>query len=160
MKAEDLMIGDWVHLINTTHNVSFQENGVIQDEGYTTIRTPIKMTTVSENCVSYYSNKLEIYITVSSEEIEPILLTPEILEKNGFNDTSFEANKKHKYIIHTDEYQLGYYPNTNSFNVYKKGIDPFYDKNKFCCGFQNIVKYVHELQHVLKLCGIDKEIVV
>lgn len=154
------MIGDWVNLINTTHNVSFPENGVIQDEGYTTIRTPIKMTTVSENCVSYYSNKLEVYITVSSEKIEPIPLTPEILEKNGFNDTSFEANHKYKYVIHTNEYQLCYYPKTNSFNVYKKGIDPFYTKDVFCCGFQNIVKYVHELQHALKLCGIDKEIVV
>ena len=83
MKVEDLMIGDLVHSISTIHNVSFPDNGVIQDEGYTTIRTPIKITTVSENCVSYYSNKLELYITLSSEEIEPISLTPEILEKNG-----------------------------------------------------------------------------
>ena len=95
-----------------------------------------------------------------SDNIKPIPLTPEILEKNGFNDTSFEANHKYKYVIHTNEYQLGYYPKTNSFNVYKKGIDPFYTKDVFCCGFQNIVKYVHELQHALKLCGIDKEIVV
>jgi len=89
---------------------------------------------------------------------EPIPLTAEILEKNGFIDSSFEANKKYKYIIHTNEYQLGYYPKMNSFNVYKKGIDPFYGKDKFCCGFQNIVKYVHELQHALKACKIDKEI--
>jgi hypothetical protein len=66
MKVEELMIGDWVHLISTIHNVSFPDNGVIQDEGYTTTRTPIKITTVSENCVSYYSNKLELYITLSS----------------------------------------------------------------------------------------------
>lgn len=106
-----------------------------------------------------------IYVTLGvlnhwSNNIKPIPLTPEILEKNGFNDTSFEANHKHKYVIHTNEYQLGYYPKTNSFNIYKKGIDPFYTKDVFCCGFQNIVKYVHELQHALKLCKIDKEIVV
>ena len=91
---------------------------------------------------------------------EPIPITPKILEKNGFIDKSFEANLKYKYFIHTNEYQLGYYTKTNSFNVYKRGIDPFYTKDVFCCGFQNIVKYVHELQHALKLCGIDKEIVV
>ena len=93
-------------------------------------------------------------------EFEPIPLTPEILEKSGFNDTSFEANHKYQYVIHTNKYQLTYYPKINSFNVYKKGIDPFYSKDKFCCGFQNIVKYVHELQHALKVCGIEKEIVV
>lgn len=92
--------------------------------------------------------------------LRPIPLTPEILKKNGFNDTSFEANYKYKYVIHTNKYQLGYYLKTNSFNIYKKGIDPFYTKDVFCCGFQNIVKYVHELQHALKLCGINKEIVV
>ena len=91
---------------------------------------------------------------------EPIPITPKILEKNGFIDKSFEANLKYKYFIHTNEYQLGYYTKTNSFNVYKRGIDPFYTKDVFCCGFQNIVKYVHELQHALKLCGIDKEMVV
>ena len=101
MKVEDLMIGDLVHSISTIHNLSFPDNGVIQDEGYTTIRTPIKITTVSENCVSYYSNKLELYITLSSEEIEPIPLTPEILVKNGFVnsyiDLSLNKDSVYKY---------------------------------------------------------------
>ena len=91
---------------------------------------------------------------------EPIPLTPEIFEKNGFYDTSFEANLKYKYAVNTNEYLLGYYTKTNSFNVYKRGIDPFYTKDVFCCGFQNIIKYVHELQHALKLCGIDKEVII
>lgn len=138
MKANELMIGDWLRHYNgtpmqvtkiTTEHFACAENGGV-------------------NCWEY------------NNKFEPIPLTPEILEKNGFNDTSFEANLKYKYVIHTIEYQLGYYTKTNSFNIYKRGIDPFYTKDVFCCGFQNIVKYVHELQHALKLCGIDKEIVV
>lgn len=153
MKAENLMIGDWVHLINTSHNVSFLENGVIQDEGYTTIRTPIKVTAVSENCVSYYSNKIESYITLSNEEIEPISLTPKLLEKNEFIDTSRERYKKQHYTLHTSEHILHYHTNLNSFSVYKKN-------EALCCFLQNNVQHVHELQHALKLCGIDKEIMV
>lgn len=30
MKVENLMIGDWVYLINTIHNVSFPDNGVFK----------------------------------------------------------------------------------------------------------------------------------
>ena len=147
MKVEDLMIGDWVHLISTIHNVSFPDNGVIQDEGYTTIRTPIKITTVSENCVSYYSNKLEVYITVSSEEIEPIPLTPEILEKNGFEKHISDI----RMFFQHGEYHLSYYIVNKHFTIYNQ-IDGSL--------VQRVIVNAHELQHALKLCGIDKEIIV
>lgn len=137
MRAEDLMIGDWVQYQYT--GGVFQIVEISKTEGI---------------------KQFEDQPFFKLNGIIPIPLTAEILEKNGFNDSSFEANKKYKYIIHTNEYQLGYYPKTNSFNIYKRGIDPFYTKDVLCCGFQNIVKYVHELQHALKLCGIDKEIVV
>lgn len=155
MKVEELMIGDWVCLA---------DGNLPLEERYFKIEY---LATSAGNSWVYQGTNAPIglgdgesLIPVFTDEISPIPITPEILEKNGFNDTSFEANNKYKYIIHTNEYQLSYYPKTNSFNVYKKGIDPFYDKNKFCCGFQNIVKYVHELQHALKLCGIDKEIII
>lgn len=90
-------------------------------------------------------------------EFEPIPITPEILEKNGFYDRS--EGSKFNYVILTNEYQISYYPKVNRFSIYKKGIDPFYDKDKFFCGFKNIVKYVHELQHALKQCRIEKKIV-
>ena len=152
MKAEDLMSGDWVHSISTIHNVSFPDNGVIQDEGYTTIRKPIKITTVSENCVSYYSNKLEIYITVSNEEIEPIQLTPEILEKNGFK-TEFYSDYK--------VYELNNFKVCKSYCDYFEVCDLWKDSDfgweiiSFCPCI-----YVHQLQHALRLCGINKEIMV
>jgi hypothetical protein len=147
MKAEDLMIGDWVHSISTIHNVSFPDNGVIQDEGYTTIHTPIKITTVSENCVSYYSNKLELYITLSSEDIEPIPLTPEILEKNGFG---CDRNDGYAILRLEDNSELLYY-----FHEYK--LTRFY-KSEIIFRCQCV--YAHQLQRALKLCGIDKEIIV
>lgn len=140
MKVEDLMIGDWIYLVSTIHNVSFPDNGVIQDEGYITTRTPIKITTVSENCISYYSNKLELYITLSSEDIEPIPLTPEILEKNGFIriNAGVITYKLTKYLYWTP-----------------RGLEHELSEIPICH-----LNFVHELQHALKLCGIDKEIMV
>lgn len=152
MKTEDLMIGDWVHLINTIHNVSFPENGVIQDEGYTTNHTPIKITTISENCVSYYSKKFESYITLSNEDIEPIPLTPGMLEKNGFEVSSEHA----RYYFEEDEEKYEfvlrkmYYINDTE----KQKGWAFYAFNVV-----TIIDYVHELQHALRMCGIKKTFV-
>ena len=168
METTELMINDWVHLVSTIHNVSFPEDGVIQDEGYTTIRTPIKLTTVSENCVSYYSDKLELYITLSSEDIEPIPLTPEILEKNGFENIPYAGIDCDKiWLLH----EISYYG--KSFPLYTDDIMLKYSTSEQCwCVFFNIggahpdfrtvstISYVHELQHVLKLYGIEKEIIV
>ena len=152
MKVEDLMIGDLVHSISTIHNVSFPDNGVIQDEGYTTIRTPIKITTVSENCVSYYSNKLELYITLSSEEIEPIPLTPEILKKNGI----LYEKQSYYYVIKDDkDLECTYYIQQIQED-WAIGVDT----GAYECSVFARIKYVHELQHALKLCGIDKEIII
>lgn len=156
MKAEDLMIGDWVYLISTIHNVSFPDNGVIQDEGYTTTHTPIKTTTVSENCVSYYSNKLELYITASSEDIEPIPLTPEILEKNGFEKDELIESYNHycgmdnRVSLNDDFYYI------NSRNTWYVHIDSEDYSTIANCE----LTYVHELQHLLKLCNIDREIMI
>ena len=138
MKLNELMIGDWLKHYNGT---------------------PMQVTKITTEHFACAENG-GVNCWEYNNKFEPIPITPEILEKNGFNDTSFAANLKHKYFIDTIEYQLGYYTKTNSFNVYKRGIDPFYTKDVFCRGFQNIVKYVHELQHALRLCGIDKEIVV
>lgn len=65
------------------------------------------------------------------ELIEPIPLTSEILEKIGWEEIP------------------------KGFVLYKKLC-----KNSFVVNASKIqIKYIHELQHVLRLCGIEKEIV-
>ena len=153
MKAEELMIGDWVNFHLEIFLTDYEGIETVHDE----VLEIGKVSALNSigNVWVIDSEGEEHQIT--NDEIEPIPLTTEILEKNGFYDRTF--GYKGHYVIHTNEYQLGYYPKTNRFGVYKKGIDPFYDKDKFCCGFKNIVKYVHELQHALKLCGIKNEII-
>jgi hypothetical protein len=93
-----------------------------------------------------------------SDSIEPIPLTPEILEKNGFEHI------KQKVIIPSksqEEVEVEYMYCKElpcSFDIIHGYL--MFNSNIDLCSIRMVVNYVHELQHLLKLCGIDKEIVV
>lgn len=111
MKVEELSIGDWV----------------IDGENIAQI-TSITCDGIIETTFNEYSN---------IEAIEPIPLTPEILEKNGFvyNNLPFVQAWEQ-----------------NGLSIYGDGL--------INCG-QNVslkCQYVHQLQHILRDCDIDKEI--
>lgn len=72
-------------------------------------------------------------------EIQPVPLTPEILLKNGF-DIAF----------HHAEIRYGLYWDINTKELY---TNEGYENATICK-----IRYVHELQHALRLCGIEKEI--
>lgn len=77
--------------------------------------------------------------------LEPIPLTQEILEKNGLANDLYGCHfKEDEYMaleISSEEEGIYWTINYNEYGILK-------------------LQYVHELQHALKLCGIDKEIVV
>lgn len=84
---------------------------------------------------------------VSMDEITPILLTPEILEKNGF--------VKDKYGEMTLELD-------DALGTTEIVLIPSYDEVYYWWKVSNElitkIKSIHELQHVLRLCNILKEI--
>ena len=116
MNREYLMIGDWVY---NTHNK--QNEQVVE---------------VGSNCVMLAYNDLYAF-----DEIEPISLTPKILEKNGFVD------EMSNYAYRTDNYNVCYYCADERLSINKYGA--ILDVHCF---------YVHQLQHALRLCGIKIEI--
>ena len=71
--------------------------------------------------------------------IEPIPLTNEILEKNGFQ----YFHKNYAAQAYNSPFQLRHdkWPNEDGVSEWSLGLIP--------------IKYVHELQHALRLCGID-----
>lgn len=114
MEAKDLMIGDWV----------YSRQGV-----------PSRVTSITCDGI------IETEDGVSNIEIaEPIPITPEILEKNGFvyNDLPF--------VQGWEQFGLVLYSCGNGYRI----------------SCQNnvalIIDSVHELQHLFLLCGIEKEI--
>lgn len=76
-------------------------------------------------------------------EWQPIPLTPEILEKNGLDNDPygchFEEDEYMALEISVEEEGIYWTINYNEYGILK-------------------LKYVHELQHALRLCGINKEI--
>lgn len=129
MKANELMIGDWV-LYNETPQQILEISG-IDDEVY-----------------------LETDELVHQSEIQPIPITQEILEKNGFVQS---PHFKEVYrIVNYDEYlRVGInMKNGRYLNI----IKTFEDGSEEFNYNTPIPKFVHELQHALRLCGIDKEI--
>lgn len=142
MRPKDLMVGDWV---------------ILRDPD-----------THKETKVTIQWNDLGSIIL---QWFVPIPITPEILEKNGFITEEREGDPTFPYlafIIENDEYRVEitwydshdvYEPNTGEYlhgapevwNMEILGKCSNYD-----CGKNKL--YLHELQHALKLCGINKEI--
>ena len=120
MKAEELMIGDWVM---NTHN-----------------QKPEQVREIRERMVMLDYNDLYDY-----DEIEPISLTPEILEKNGFE-------KVQNLLVL--QWENGVYPSM---------IFVEYNPVNYCLFINDMmfpkpVRFLHELHHILMDCGIEKEI--
>ena len=101
---------------------------------------PFKVESITKKKVGYYAepNDHRIYYLRLSE-CKPIPLTPEILEKNGFVKESRENHGNNlQYCILTD----GLWIDISGENF-----------------FEGKLEYVHQLQHALRLCEIEKEIV-
>jgi hypothetical protein len=88
-------------------------------------------------------------------QFEPILLTNSILEKNGFENQGFRHHDEYDGI--DDRVVLSNYKEyMNSANEWYVRID----SEDYCTIASCELTYVHELQHILRLSKIDKEIVV
>lgn len=126
MKANELMLGDWIKLPQVLVDYSPARVDEINDKGCIADGWPLL-----------------------NDEIQPIPLTAEILEKNGWNEYLMY------YHLPIDQQQyMRYYPHNGSlcrFYEYKNGT---LEK----VAEVNAINYVHLLQHALRLCGIEKDI--
>lgn len=87
------------------------------------------------------------------EKISPIPITAEILEKNGFIKIKREGGS-YEYEISEDFFDVLIYEWSDSIWVYR------YDSTEMNLPHtQTTQSYVHELQHALRLNGIDKDII-
>ena len=87
MEAKELMIGDWVECVDSTHKKKVYAQIDAIEEGQTCILVRL------DNC--------NWFLDISF--IKPIPLTPEILEKNGFIKESRECQRNTlQYCVLTD----------------------------------------------------------
>lgn len=130
MKGSELQIGDWVQgFVPDSYSRVY---GIFNEQRIAVIAEPIKT-----------------YIELSIDDVQPIPLTSEILEKNGF------VLKEEEEGLFRVKIAPHYIRDDVPFEV-------FCDGEPFAVWFKDPVniEYVHQLQQALRLCGIDKEIVV
>lgn len=100
------------------------------------------------NTEVFLSDETGLDWQVTYEHIRPIFLTPEILELNGF-------------VL--QEKEVGMFGVTIAPHYTRDDLpfEVFCDGEPFAIWFSDPIDiaYVHQLQHVIRLCGIDKEIV-
>lgn len=89
----------------------------------------------------------------SADELEPIPLTAEILEKNKMREFEHRNPGQGGNLIKKWWHKDGSY----YVSLYRVGDKCTYTVGNSItrvCG----IKYIHQLQHVLRLCGIEHEI--
>ena len=120
MKANELMIGDWVRCTDPKpfriEQIDGVEEQVYGDDGF----------------------------FVDTGDLRPIPLTAEILEKNGFDMDGYVVHFKEDehYMLEMvfEDDELRWTINCDEYTIMN-------------------FEYVHELQHALRLCGVEKEII-
>ena len=120
LRSIDLMIGDWV-----VYRGDAEYTNPVRIEGMDIL-----------TCELITEDRED----VGFDGIEPIPLTAEILEKNGFVYNAIP------FVDGWEQFGLTLYRGGNGYRI--------------DCGINVslIIDYVHELQHALRLCGIEKEI--
>lgn len=136
MNATDLMIGDWVKyesqhkMVSEIYNAGIYVRGLMGNEnkGY------------------------------QFEHLEPIMLTSEILGKNGFELVAVGDNGPATPKANINRYEKWECKTMfQTFYLYYDRCSKYYSLNAFGNHISHIM-YVHELQHSLRLCGITKEV--
>lgn len=99
-----------------------------------------------------------VYCLIDIDEIKPVRITPEILEKNGWVKKVMSRGIKNSHLVYTkpDIEEYGYFP------IYiEKGIGKEFDVYPFTynnvCTQIAYIKYVHQLQHLLFGLGLNSE---
>lgn len=143
IKAEDLRIGD---LVIVNENCSLEQGTIGKVSEVRS--TPLYKENEGSIGLKPISNDRWPY-GVLCRNIDPIPLTPEILEKNGWKKRTegwyFMMISKYMYL----SVEFGY---ENGIRVFlKRTTDGLYVK-------LNVANNVHELQHILWALGLDAEI--
>lgn len=140
MKATELMVGDWVQI------------SVWDCKPF-----PSKVTSINYN--SYQGKDFVDWIDTEDEEdigmyeVQPIPLTPEILEKNGFEKKEDDFGQE-LYSLLLGEWAITYMSiNGCPYLKIEDVLD--YDRAHSVLNLKDSVYHVHELQHELKKVGYE-----
>ena len=140
------MVGDW---INLNFDVDYKTGKSIYAPAQVTGIN--KDGTIDVNCTFDKSRSMQDGWDLKL--VEPIPLTPEILEKNNFQSKEDQYSHRKIFFLGKNEYNLDVYFNNGTIVLVEADYEP--TTYAYMCD----CKYVHNLQHILKDLKIEKEIV-
>ena len=131
MKTNELMVGDWMQKLEVGGHYR-----------------KCRITAIIDDNVECVTSDGEVH-TLSISGIEPIPLTTENIERNGFKNyrLSYDNGDYYYHIVLEDVKGGVWIEAMSSINV-------LHGRKEYC----GLINYFHELQHALRLCGIDKKI--
>ena len=131
MEAKELMIGDWC-----AYGVNCKG----------------RVTALTEHLItlSVDGNEINGLYMLMPDMVRPIPLTEEILVKNGFVGVELTDS----YELNTDYYEIEVWNYSDGLWV----VNVHWIEFSSTPESKATVSYVHQLQHLLRLCGIEKEI--
>ena len=145
MEGNELMIGDWICYKGDRN---------------------AKIVAISEKEAAVFSHGM--CDTVMLNDVKPVPLTKEILLSNGFKSGFITNDDRDDVETYSFVDDLDKTPQTVVWiSFYNGKIDAdtllrCWTKPQTCSGENSAhvlnIKYVHELQHILKICGIKKGI--
>ena len=143
MEAKELMIGD---LVRVSKDVCFKKGTIVKIHGIDADHVfPEKGLKGVASCMPV-NDPDRVTSGVWCDYLEPIPLTEEMLKANGYEE----------HVGEKGAYGVTIAPH------FKRDDSPevFCDGHPFAVWFDEPVdiKYVHQLQHILRLCGAEKEI--
>lgn len=149
MKATELMIGDLLQVKASRVN----ENHEIED-----VFLPVKVVEVRDAPVVEHIDptfkKAGYQILRDLSILQAIPLTAEILKKNGFEEE--HGYREIVYLYSNDFYNICIHLKERN---YTNGAYTFANISHGCTFIEELqTNYVHELQHAMRMCNIEKEI--
>lgn len=134
LKISDLSVGDWVQVLLRKCDYDKPDS------------FKAKVLTVVNNSVGVGYDNSGIVMSAFVEDLQPIPITAEILEKNGF-----ERSTSQFIVYHTDKVWISYDKPSETWSV------TMYI-NDFTSNLHANILHIHQLQHALRLAGVEKEI--
>lgn len=145
MKASELMVGDYLTFPDVKNDSNCPK---------------LRVVAINEEDVYVSNDGDPVADLYDPKELSGIPITPEILEKNGFVNDFYEEESVADYVrIEIEGYSLH-----TTANEWDKALVTY------CNGHLDVItdfsgevrgefEYIHQLQHALRLCGIEKEII-
>lgn len=128
METSELQLGDWVSCLGDPVRVA---SLILKDKKHIGIMSPLK----------------NIYM-YKKKDIKPISLTADILIDNRFTQDTIGSG----LILHIDNSENLYVLVNYRYNGECRSVEISNNMYNISCP----IKYVHELQHALRLCGLSE----